>query len=116
MRCVLRYHRRQDRLTAAEIQRITLFSLSYDVAVIQQITSCHKNHTTTRVITRWREPVTSLTTSVSTMRFLIGILFILKAIKSQFKGSYDKQNLTLVVILYEIYEMTARSASFINFI
>ena len=32
--------------------------------------SCHKNRMTTRVITFWREHVTSLTTSVSTMRFL----------------------------------------------
>ena len=53
-----------------------------------------KNRMTTCVITLWRENVTSLTTSVSTMRFLIEIMFILKAIKSHFKGSYDKQNLT----------------------
>ena len=45
--------------------------LSYDVAVIQWITLCHKNRMTTRVITLRRERVTSLTTSVSTMRFLI---------------------------------------------
>ena len=31
-------------------------------------------------------------------------MFVLKAIKSNFKGSYDKQNLTRVVISYEIYE------------
>ena len=36
--------------------------------------------------------------------YLIEIMFILKAIKSHFKGPYDKQNLTLAVILYEIYE------------
>ena len=34
--------------------------LSYDVAVIQWITSCHKNRMTTRVITLWRVDVTSL--------------------------------------------------------
>ena len=45
--------------------------LSYDVAVIQWITSCHKNRMTTRVITLWRGDVTSLTTSVSTMQFLL---------------------------------------------
>ena len=39
----------------------------------------------------------------------------LKAIKSHFKQSYDKQNLTLVVISYEIYE-THQKARFINFI
>ena len=70
-----------------------------DVAVFQWITSCHKTRMTTIVITLWRVDVTSMT-----MRFLLEILPILKAIKSHFKGSYDKQNLTLVVILYEIYE------------
>ena len=44
--------------------------LSYDVAVIQWITSRHINHMTTRVITLWRVDVTPLTTFVSTMRFL----------------------------------------------
>ena len=82
------------------------FQISYDVAVVQWITPCHKNRTTTRVITLWRVYVTSLTTSVSTMRFLCEIKFILKAIKSRFKRSCDKQNLTLVVISYEIYEQT----------
>ena len=41
--------------------------LSYDAAVFQWITSCHKNRMTTRVITLLREYVTSLTTSVTTM-------------------------------------------------
>ena len=41
--------------------------LSYDVAGVQWITSCHKNHMTTRVLTLLREYVTSLTTSVTTM-------------------------------------------------
>ena len=50
--------------------------LSYDVAVIQWITSCHKNRMTTSVVTLWRVHVTSLTTSVSTICFLIKILFI----------------------------------------
>ena len=69
--------------------------LSYDVAVIQWITSCHKNHMTTRVITLWRVDVTSLTTSMSTMCFLLEIVPILKAIKSHFKGSMINR------ILYE---------------
>ena len=42
-------------------------TLSYDAAVFQWITSCHKNRMTTRVITLLREYVTSLTTSVTTM-------------------------------------------------
>ena len=65
---------------------------------------------TTRVITLWRVHVTSLT-SVSTMPFHIELMFILKALKSRFKGSYDKQNLTLVVISYEIYETHRRLVS-----
>ena len=76
--------------------------LSHDVAVIQWITSCQKNHMTTRVTTLWRAHVTSKTTSVvSTMRFLVQIMYTLKAIKSHLKGAYDKQNLTLVVFPYE---------------
>ena len=63
---------------------------------------------TTRVITLWRVDVTSLTMSVSTMRFLIEIKFALNAIKYLFQGSYDKQNLTLVVISNEIYETRRR--------
>ena len=60
--------------------------LSYDVAVIQRITSCHKTQMTTHVIhvTLWCVYITSLTTSVSTMSFLIEIMLILKAIKSLF--------------------------------
>ena len=71
-------------------------TLSHDVAVIQWITSCHKNRMTTRVITLLRVHVTSLTTSVSAMRFRIEIMFILKAIKSHFKvvigGKYINLN------------------------
>ena len=85
--------------------------LSYDIAVIQWITSCHKNRMTTYVKTLWRVDVTSLTTSVSTMRFLIEIMLILKTIKSHFSGSYDKQNLTRVVISSEIYETRRRLVS-----
>ena len=72
--------------------------------ILYLIMSSTKNRMTTRVITLCRVYVTSLTTSVSTVRSLIEIMFILKVIKSQFSGSYDKQNLTLVVISYEIYE------------
>ena len=82
-----------------------------DVAVIQWIMSCHKNLMTTRVITLWRVDVTSLTMSMSTVRFPPEILSILKAIKSSVKGSCDKENLTLVVISYEIYETRLRLVS-----
>ena len=78
---------------------------------IQWITSGHKNRMATRVITLWRLHVTSLTMSVSAMRFLLEILSILKVIKSYIKGSYDKQTLTLVVISYEIYETRRRLVS-----
>ena len=60
------------------------FHLSYDVAVIQWIKSYHKNRMTTCVITLWCVDLTSLTTSMSTMRFLLEILSILKVIKSGF--------------------------------
>ena len=40
--------------------------------------------------------------SVSAMCFLIEIKFILNLVKSPFKGSYDKQDLVLVIILYEM--------------
>ena len=75
------------------------------------ITLCHKNRMTTRVITVWRVDVTSLTTFMSAMRFRFEILSILKAIKFDFKGSYDKQNFTLVFISYEIYETRGRLVS-----
>ena len=70
-----------------------------------------QNRMTTRVITLWRVYVTSSITSVSTMHFLSEIIFILKAIKSDFKGSCDKQNHSLVVISYEIYETRRRLVS-----
>ena len=53
--------------TNTNFELILFSSLSYDVAVFQWITSCHKNRMTTRVITLLREYVTSLTTSVTTM-------------------------------------------------
>ena len=90
---------------------LTIITLSYDVPVIQWITSCHKNCITTCIITLRSKDVTSLTTSVSTLCFLIEIVFVLMAIKSSFKGSYDKKNLTLVVISYEIYETHQRLVS-----
>ena len=60
---------------------------------------------TTRVITLWRVHVMSLTTSVSTIHFLIEIKIILKAIKSSLKGSYDKMNLKHMAILYEFMKL-----------
>ena len=75
--------------------------LSYGIAVIQWIMSCHKNRMKIHVITLWRVYVTSLTTSMSAKRFLTEIMLIFKEIKSHFKGSDDKQNLTLVVISYD---------------
>ena len=46
----------------------------------------YKNHMTTRVITLWRVNVASLTTIVSTMRFLAEIMFVLKAINLILEG------------------------------
>ena len=62
----------------------------------------------TRVITLWRVDVT---TSMSAMRFLAEIMLMLWAITSLLSGSYDKKNLTLEVISYEIYETRHRLIS-----
>ena len=61
-----------------------------------------KNHMTRTFNNTFAWTRNVIKTSVPTMRFVIEIMFILKAIKSHFKGSYDKQNLTLVAISYEI--------------
>ena len=57
--------------------------------------SCHKNHiimcNNTLACTG-----NEISTSVSTMSFLIEIIFNLKAIKPNVKGSYDKLYLTLL--------------------
>ena len=65
--------------------------LSYDVAVFQWITSCHKNRMTTRVLTLLREYVTSLTTSVTTMLIFIGNMSTFKAIKSYLRSHMIKR-------------------------
>ena len=55
--------------------------LLYDVAVIQWIMSCHKNHMTTRVKRLWCEYIISLTTSMygkESVFYLFEIMFILK--------------------------------------
>ena len=48
--------------------------------------------------------VMSLAMTVSAMHFIIEIIFILNKIKSHFKGLYDTQYLTLIVISYNVYE------------
>ena len=63
------------------LQKTKKYSLSYELAVIRWITSCNKNRMTTREITLWLVHVTSLTTFMSTLRFLVEII-TLKAIKS----------------------------------
>ena len=73
-------------------------------SVSQQMRNCVCK---TQTATTGRQPVTSLTTFVSPVRFLIEIMLILTAIKSHSKMAYDKQNLTLMVI---------QKARFINFI
>ena len=88
------------------------FNSSYTRAVIPWIMSCHKKHMTTCVITCWREYVTSLPMSILTMCFLFEIKFIFKAIKYHFKGSYDTQNLSLVIISYPVYETHQRLVSY----
>ena len=88
-RVLVRQGKRAIRFRADEV--LLYFDSSYDVAVIQWITSCLKNRMTTRVITLWRADVMSLTTSVSTMRLLFATVHFEGDKKSHFKGSYDKQ-------------------------
>ena len=73
------------------------------------IMSDHKNCMTSHVMTLWHLHVIGSIGVYNTS--LIEILFILKTMKSHFKGSYDKQKLTLVVVSYEIYETLHRLVS-----
>ena len=50
-----------------------------------------------------------LTTSVSIMLFLIEIRFILYETKSDFQGSYDKQNLTLAEGSFHKFHMKKKT-------
>ena len=52
----------------------------------------------------WRLHVMLLTMTMSAVCVLTEIMIIMKAIKCQFKGLYDNENLLLLVISYEIYE------------
>ena len=66
-----RYSDKTWTLERFHTNNIAYIFLSYDITVIQWITSCHKNCKTTRVVTIWHERVMSLTVSMSTMRFLL---------------------------------------------
>ena len=76
---------------------------SYDVAVIQWITSCHKTLMTTREITLWHVHVTSAAMYGEQCVFLLKYYF--EGDKIPFKGSYDKQNVRIVVISYFIWNL-----------
>ena len=83
--------------------------LSYDVAVIQGITPYHKNshdHRCNSILSRTRDVTDNVRVNNA---FPLEILFILKTMKYHLKGSYDKPNISLVVISYEIYETRRRS-------
>ena len=62
----------------------------------------------TRYITLSAGTSNVMTTSVTTNAFFVEIISTLKAIKSSFERSYDKQDITLVVISYEIYQTRRR--------
>ena len=75
------------------------YNLYFDATVIEWIASCHKlcyDHTLHNTLTS-----NIMTMSVTTMQIFIEINF--EGIKITFKRSYDKQNLTLVIISYDIY-------------
>ena len=61
------------------------------------------------VITFWRIHIRSSTTTMSVLHFLIKIMFIVKAIKSRFFKSNEKQNHTLAVVLYGILKLAEGS-------
>ena len=85
--------------------------LSYDVAVIRWIMSCHKNRMTTRYITLGYWRVTSWCRPWQRYVFFWNT----KGDKIPLKQAYDKQNLTLVVISYEIYETRQRLVSYTSY-
>ena len=66
------------------------------------ITIKDNNVMTTRYITLSTETVNVMTTSVTTIQIFIEITYF-DGEKITFKMSYDKQNLTEVIISYEIY-------------
>ena len=74
--------------------------LSYEVSINQGITSYDKNPMNMHVMTYWRDLLTSLTTTLSTMRFRIELMSILLL-----KGSYEKENYSLPVISHENYDI-----------
>ena len=89
----------------------------YMYMYFQWITSCNKSVITTRVLTLLLEYVTSLTTSVTTKDDVrnnnvnfhwIYMYVYFKRDKIVFKKSYDKMNLTLMVISYEINSISRR--------
>ena len=69
--------------------------------------SVTRKHMLQKMATSGLQPVD--VTSVSTIRFLIEIKF--EREKSLFQNSNDQQNLTFVVISYEIYETCRRLVS-----
>ena len=66
------------------------------------------DHTCNNTLARTRKVIDNVRVNNA---FLIDKMLHLKAIKSHFKGSYDKQDLILVVISYEIYETRRRLVS-----
>ena len=88
--------------------------LSYDVAVIQCITSCHKTYDNTCNNTLARRHNVTDHVRVNDA-FLIDIMINPKAITFHFKRAYDQKNLTLAVVSYEIYETRRRLISQIGY-
>ena len=66
------------------------------------------NVMTTHVLTLSAGTSNVMMKSVTTMHFSLKKMSNLKAIKSHFERSYDKQNITLMVISYEIYQTCQR--------
>ena len=84
--------------------KATYGNLSYDIAVIQWLISCYKNCMTIRYVNTWL--------LAHNVMFSFEAKSTFKATEFHLKQShvYDKQNLTLVVISYEIYEAHAEGS------
>ena len=74
--------------------------------------SCHKNHMTTGVITLWHMHVNVIDNVGINNEFSYWNNVHFEGDKIPFKGAFEIQNLTRVVISYEIYETRRRLVSY----
>ena len=98
-------------LSAEFTQNVVMIYVIYHMMMLlfSGVTSCHKNRMTTNYITLWREQVTSWWCPCQPCIFCRTIVNF-KVDKIQLKMVIcDKQNLTLLIISYRIYETCWRN-------